>query len=64
MISKEEYVLNRVKSLLHHKAKNNKRIKPLSLISVIEQWEFDYEMEKEYRSEILKAEGGCGNEDY
>lgn len=23
MISKEEYVLNRVKSLLHHKAKNN-----------------------------------------
>lgn len=53
MVSKEEYVLSKIIKLTIHKAKENKRIKPLSLLSLIEQWEFDYDMEKEYRPEIL-----------
>ena len=54
MISKDGYVLSRVKSMAKHAAKENERIKPLTLINLIEQWEFDYDIEKEYRPEILK----------
>lgn len=54
MVSKEEYVLSRVKSVANRCAERNEKIKPLTLISLIEQWEFDYEIEKEYRPEVLK----------
>ena len=53
MIPKGEYVLSRVKALAVNKAKENERIKPLTLINLIEQWEFDYEMDKEYFPEQL-----------
>lgn len=46
MLTKEEYVLARVKSMAIRKAKDNEKIKPLSLINLINQWEFDYEMDK------------------
>lgn len=52
MISKEEYVLKRVKSLAKYNNANNSKIEPSLLKSLIEQWEFDYEIEKKYRPEL------------
>ncbi|WP_405101769.1 hypothetical protein [Oceanobacillus sp. FSL H7-0719] len=56
MITKEEYALPRVKNYLYRKAESNEIINVKVLINLIEQWEFDYEMEKEYRSEMLSRE--------
>jgi hypothetical protein len=54
VISKEEYVLNKVKMIVDYYVKENKEINPFTLKELIEQWSFDYEMEKEYRPEVLK----------
>lgn len=54
VISIEEYVLNRVKVIVDYYVKENKEINPSTLKELIEQWSFDYEMEKKYRPEVLK----------
>lgn len=56
MISKEEYVLRYIRNYLEWKAKENERVEPLRLISLIEQIEFDYGMDSEYRPEVLSLE--------
>lgn len=53
MVSKEEYVLVRVETHLKNKLETNKPIHAQILIDLIDQWKFDYEMESEYRPEIL-----------
>lgn len=50
MITKEQYVLERVKLFTINKVKNNEKIKPLNLKYLIEQWEFDYEMDKLHKN--------------
>lgn len=52
MISKEKYLLNRVTALI--KSKKGAAIDSQVLKELMEQWAFDYEMEKEYRPEVLK----------
>lgn len=54
MISKDKYVLDRVKKIVHHCVKENKSINSLVIEELIDQWSFDYDMEKEYRPEVLK----------
>lgn len=54
MISKEEYALNRVKIIVDYYLKENRKINPSTLKELIEQWSFDYEMEKKHRPEVLK----------
>lgn len=54
MVTKEEYVLHRVKHCLNHHVDKNKNLKLESLQWLIEQWEFDYEMEKSHRPEVLR----------
>ncbi|MCP1159301.1 hypothetical protein [Bacillus infantis] len=53
MISKDEYVLDRVRVFVSRYLKENKNIKPLVLDDLIDQWSFDYEMEKEFRPHVL-----------
>lgn len=43
--SKERYVLDRVKYFAEQKAKYSEKIKPLELLTLIKQWEFDYGIE-------------------
>jgi hypothetical protein len=57
LISKEEYVRNRVKLATNLYKKNNKELTITQLNKLIKQWSFDYDIEKEYRPEILKTEG-------
>lgn len=64
MILKEEYVMGRVKSLVDRNAQTDTNIKSKLLLSLIEQWEFDYDMEKEYRPEILKKEKNSDEEEF
>jgi hypothetical protein len=52
IISKEKYVLDRVTALIQ--AKKGAAIDKQVLNELIEQWSFDYEMEKEHRPEVLK----------
>ena len=59
VISKEEYVLNRVEAIVDYYVKENKEINPATLKELIEQWSFDYEMEKKYRPEVLKRRQSC-----
>ena len=59
MISKEKYVLAGIKVYVNHKFESNKPIQPSILKSLIDQWEFDYEMDKEYRPEVLTIKGEC-----
>lgn len=47
MISKEDYVLQKVLLTL------NSNFDPKSLNSLIDQWAFDYDMDSEYRPEVL-----------
>lgn len=54
MITKEEYVLRSIISLAKHYLKTNEEISPSILLELIKQWDFDYEMEKEYRPEVLE----------
>jgi hypothetical protein len=54
MISKETYVLRKVKGIIDRYLNENDKISPSILKELIEQWSFDYEMEKEYRPEVLK----------
>lgn len=54
LISKEEYILNELKCVADRYLKNNQNIDPLLLKELIEQWSFDYEIEKEYRPELLE----------
>lgn len=53
MISKYEYVLVRVKNYTSRKVEENQKINAGVLQELIEQWEYDYDCEKEYRPEIL-----------
>lgn len=53
MISKEEYVLNHVKKIVNHYITASDELSPSLLNGLIDQWEFEYEMEKEYRPEVL-----------
>lgn len=55
IISKDKYILDRVKQIVHHCVKENKSINSLVLEELIDQWSFDYKMEKEYRPEVLKT---------
>lgn len=48
-VPKHNYVLKRVKEYAEYMAENNRKIKPLELLSHIKQHEFDYEMDKEQR---------------
>jgi hypothetical protein len=52
IISKEKYILNRVTALI--KSTKGEKIDKNVLNELIEQWSFDYEMEKEYRPEVLR----------
>lgn len=61
MITKEEYVLIRIKSMVTRKAEVNEKIKPLSLLNLIEQWAFDYEMDKLRYINDDKIEFGLGS---
>lgn len=54
MISKEEYVLERVKMYEQLCAKEKRTKNSEVLNELIEQWTFDYEMEKQQRPEVLK----------
>lgn len=54
MISKEEYVLTSVKRILSQYDRLNTNLSSSDLLNLIDQWEFDYEMEKEYRPEVLR----------
>ena len=54
MMTKEEYVLKRVKNLVMYHLDKQEIIKPDIMHELMEQWAFDYDMEKEYRPEILK----------
>jgi len=54
LISRDEYVLNRVKVFLDWKAKINEKVNPLRLDTLISQWEFDYENDKQYQPEALE----------
>jgi hypothetical protein len=46
-MTKDNYVLNRVKMYMYDNLKKNKTIDPYILSELIEQWEFDYEIEKD-----------------
>ncbi|WP_368900709.1 hypothetical protein [Oceanobacillus oncorhynchi] len=54
IISKSDCVLFHVKNYIAWKFEDNKSLHSKTLAELIKQWEFDYEMEKEYRPEILE----------
>lgn len=56
MITKEEYVLKRIKLVVADALKKDKAISPATLNELMEQWAFDYDMDKEYRPEALQQE--------
>lgn len=56
LISREEYVLKRIKSATNHFIIKNENLNPDLLKGLIDQWEFDYDMEKAYRPEVLMKE--------
>ena len=45
-MSKEKYVLDRVKMLVTDRINTDQMIKPCNLDELIDQWEFDYEVEE------------------
>ena len=53
LISKEAYVLERIKSFVTYSNQQDKMINPETLNNLIEQWSFDYEAEKIHRPEVL-----------
>ncbi len=57
-LTKEEYVLNKVKLLNMGCLIKKDSIDPYMLHELIRQWEFDYKMEREYRPEVLIKEKG------
>lgn len=58
IISKADYTLHHIKNHVAWKFENNKSLDPKTLAEPIKQWEFDYEMDKEYRQEILEDRYG------
>lgn len=54
LISKEEYILYKTRNMIEYYIEEEQLICPKMLNELIEQWCFDYEMDKEYRPEILK----------
>lgn len=54
MLTKEKYVLNRVKGVLKNHVEKQRQYDIPLIISLIEQWEFDYDIEKAHRPETLK----------
>lgn len=55
LIRKEEYVLRYVKFYVNHKLSEGEMINPKIIKGLIEQHEFDYDMDLEYRPEVLKS---------
>jgi hypothetical protein len=53
LISKEEYILNQIKLTINAYLNKDQMINPIALDSLIKQWSFDYDVEKEYRPEVL-----------
>ena len=62
VISKEEYVLNRVEAIVDYYVKENREFNPSNLKELIKQWLFDYEMEKKYRPEVLNRMGNLADD--
>ena len=56
MLTKDRYVLRRVKYYVKHYQDIGKLIDPMLLNSLIEQWSFDYDMEKMHSPEVLENE--------
>ncbi|WP_226035693.1 hypothetical protein [Aquibacillus saliphilus] len=56
MPTQEKYVLQRVKIYCDWNKKKDNKINPEVLIDLIDQWEFDYQMDKTYRPEVLEFE--------
>ncbi|MET3508294.1 hypothetical protein [Halalkalibacter oceani] len=54
MISKYEYVMKRIMCSLNNYKYNKDKVDPELFKSLIEQWEFDYEMELSHRPWVLK----------
>lgn len=52
MLTKEEYILSRIEALIKHYLKEGKNINHSSLLELITQWSFDYEMEKNAGKEV------------
>ncbi|WP_170163368.1 hypothetical protein [Brevibacillus gelatini] len=46
-MTKDKYVLNRVKMAIYDNIKQNKTIDSYILSELIEQWEFDYDLREE-----------------
>ena len=51
-MTKEEYILKNIEALINYYKDDS--IKASDLSNLINQWSFDYDMEKKYRPEILK----------
>lgn len=56
MLTKEAYVLKHTKVYLKYFVEENKQVNPLELKEMIEQWEFDYDMDNEYKPESLMTD--------
>ena len=54
MVTKEQYVMKRVKSLIKHNLDKDTMINPITLNNLIGQWAFDYEMEKAHNPQALE----------
>lgn len=63
MISKEQYVLDRVKSYAQLCTMEKRKMRPATVTELIEQWSFEYEIEKQYRPEILTIKLPEGSEE-
>ncbi|WP_161805236.1 hypothetical protein [Sporosarcina globispora] len=48
--------MKRIKSTVNHHIEKKSKLNPDSLMNYIEQLEFDYDMEKAYRPEVLMKE--------
>lgn len=56
MITKEQYILKRICRSLDCCTAKGMKVEPEQMKNLIDQWAFDYEMEKEYRPEVLREE--------
>ncbi|MGD6876883.1 hypothetical protein [Bacillus infantis] len=52
--TKEKYILKRIQNSLDYYITKEQTIEPDEMKKLIDQWAFDYEMEKEYRPEMLE----------
>lgn len=54
MLTKEEYILSRIRSFISFKMDDEESINPFAINELIEQWSFDYDMKREFRPHILE----------